>query len=53
MLYFTEDQIMKYFLDMLFQNIVLQNIVIRNGKIVCKVVWIKYYLRLNLSSGRY
>ena len=35
MLYFTEDQIMKYFSDMLFQNIVLQNIVIRNGKIVC------------------
>ena len=35
MLYFTEDQIMKYFSGMLFQNIVLQNIVIRNGKIVC------------------
>ena len=26
------------------------NIVIRNGKIVWKVVWIEYYLRLNLSS---
>ena len=28
-------------------------IVIRNGKIVWKVVWIEYYLRLNLSSRRY
>ena len=25
----------------------------RNGKIVWKVVWIKYYFRLNLSFGRY
>ena len=30
-----------------------KNIVIRNGKIVWKVVWIEYYLRLNLSSRRY
>ena len=29
------------------------NIVIRNGKIVWKVTWIEYYLRLNLSSRRY
>ena len=28
-------------------------IVIRNEKIVWKVVWIEYYLRLNLSSQRY
>ena len=28
-------------------------IVIRNGKIVRKVVWIDYYLQLNLSSRRY
>ena len=28
-------------------------IVIGNGKIVWKVAWIKYYLRLNLSSRRY
>ena len=27
-------------------------IVIRNGKIVWKVVWIEYYLRLNLNSRR-
>ena len=26
---------------------------IRNGKIVWKVVWIEYYLRLALSSRRY
>ena len=30
-----------------------ENIVIRNGKIVWKVIWIKYYLRLILSSRRY
>ena len=30
-----------------------ENIVIRNGSIVWKVVWIEYYLRLNLSSRRY
>ena len=29
------------------------NIVIRNGKIVRKVVWIEYYLQLNLTYGRY
>ena len=28
-------------------------IVIRNGKIVWQVVWIEYYLRLDLSSRRY
>ena len=28
-------------------------IVIRNGKIVWKVVWIECYLRLNLSYQRY
>ena len=28
-------------------------IAIRNGKIVWKVVWIEYYLRLSLSSRRY
>ena len=28
-------------------------IVIRNGKIVWKVVWIEYYLRQNLSCQRY
>ena len=33
--------------------VVSLNIVIRNRKIVCKVVWIEYYLRLNLSSRRY
>ena len=32
------------------QNIFQYNIVIRKGKIVCKVVWVGYYLRLNLSS---
>ena len=30
-----------------------RGIVIRNGKLVWKVVWIEYYLRLNLSSQRY
>ena len=29
------------------------NVVIRNGKIVWKVVWIEHYLWLNLSSRRY
>ena len=29
------------------------NIAIRNGKIDCKVVWIKYYLWLKVSSQRY
>ena len=28
-------------------------IVIRNGKIVWKIVWIEYYLRQNLSCQRY
>ena len=28
-------------------------IVIRNGKMVWKVIWIEYYLRLNLSSRRH
>ena len=28
----------------------LNSIVIRNGKIVCKIVWIEYYLRLKRSS---
>ena len=28
-------------------------IVIRNGKIVWKLVWIEYYLRQNLSCQRY
>ena len=28
-------------------------IAIRTGNITWKVVWIKYYLRLNLSSQRY
>ena len=32
---------------------VVNTLVIRNGKIVWKVVWIEYYLRLNLSSRRY
>ena len=30
-----------------------QTIVIRNGMMVWKVVWIEYYLRLNLISRRY
>ena len=29
-----------------------KSIVIRNGKIVWKVVWMEYYLKLNLSSRR-
>ena len=33
--------------------VVSLNIVIRNGKTVWKVVWIEYYLRLNLSFRRY
>ena len=31
----------------------LENIVITNGKMVWKVVWIEYYLRLNLNFRRY
>ena len=31
----------------------IDTIVIRNEKIVGKVVWIEYYLRLNLSSRKY
>ena len=41
-----------YDLDMC-QNLEKNIIVIRNGKIVWKVVWIEHYLRLNLSSRRY
>ena len=33
--------------------IFIHDIVIRNGKLVWKVVWIGYCLRLNLSSRRY
>ena len=36
-----------------FWEIVNQAIVIRNGKIVSKVVWIEYYLRMNFSSRGY
>ena len=34
-------------------QIMRENIAIRNGKIVWNVVWMEYYLRLNLSSRRY
>ena len=37
----------------LYLRILDSNIVIRNGKIVWKVVEIEYYLRLNLSFRRY
>ena len=36
-----------------FMPIIARTIVIRKVRIVWKGVWIKYYLRLNLSSQRY
>ena len=47
----------KPFMAKMFSKAIIQRtrfiIVIRNGKIIWKVVWIEYYLRLNLSSRRY
>ena len=39
--------------DQVLDKVMSLTIIIRNGRIVWKVVWIKYYLRLNLSSQRY
>ena len=39
--------------DQILDKVMSLTIIIRNGRIVWKVVWIKYYLRLNLSSQRY
>ena len=39
--------------DQVLDKVMSLTTIIRNGRIVWKVVWIKYYLRLNLSSQRY
>ena len=39
--------------DQVLDKVVSLTIIIRNGRIVWKVVRIKYYLWLNLSSQRY
>ena len=50
----TITSTLEHFLDYLILHyLFLLTIVTRNEKIVWKVVWIEYYLRLNLSCRRY